>query len=97
MERDHWTFGVGCVRCSNIWERYELNSPCRRRICPGIFLAEKEIFLGIASLMWAFKIESVPDDPIDLNEYEGLSGRCPVPFRVKMAPRGSHVAKVLAV
>ena len=71
--------------------------PRRRRICPGIVLAEKEIFLGIAYMLWAFKIDPVPGDPIDLKEYDGLSGRSPVPFRVKLTPRGTFVQKVLGV
>ena len=67
----------------------------RRRICPGVILAEKETFLGLAHMLWAFKIEPIPGVPIDLREYDGVSGRSPVPFVVRLTPRDSSVAEVL--
>jgi cytochrome P450 family 619 len=39
-----------------------------RRICPGIHLAERNLFLGIAKLIWAFSIEPALDEkgqPVD--------------------------------
>lgn len=33
--------------------------------------------------------------PIDLKEYDGLSGRSPLPFRIRMKPRHENVEKVL--
>ncbi|KAI0746299.1 cytochrome P450 [Daedaleopsis nitida] len=68
-----------------------------RRICPGITLAEREIFLAVSHLLWAYKMEELPDEPIDLKEYDGLSGRSPVPNRVKLTPRDEQVAVVLGV
>ena len=69
----------------------------RRRVCPGIILAEKEIFLGLVHMLWAFKIEPIPGVPIDLREYDGVSGRSPVPFIVRLTPRDSSVAEVLGL
>ncbi|KAI0364881.1 cytochrome P450 [Pilatotrama ljubarskyi] len=66
-----------------------------RRFCPGVILAEKEVFLGLAHMLWAFNIEPVPGDPIDLKEYDGVSGRSPVPFRVRLTPRDANVAEVI--
>ena len=66
-----------------------------RRICPGIPLAEQEIFLAVAGLLWAFNMQELPEEPIDLKEYDGLSGRSPVPFRIKMTPRHAKVGEVL--
>jgi len=40
-------------------------------------------------------MEQIPNEPIDLEEYDGLSGRSPVPFRIKMIPRDDKVATVL--
>ncbi|EKM84422.1 hypothetical protein AGABI1DRAFT_104303, partial [Agaricus bisporus var. burnettii JB137-S8] len=62
-----------------------------RRICPGMWLAEREIFLAISRMLWAFKMESIPGQAIDLKEYDGLSGRSPVPFTIKMIPRHEKV------
>lgn len=66
-----------------------------RRICPGMIVAEREIFLAISRLLWAFRLEEVPSHPIDLEEYDGLSGRSPVPFKIRLVPRHENVKKVL--
>lgn len=68
-----------------------------RRICPGMIVAEREIWLAISRMLWAFKMEGIPGEPIDLKEYDGLSGRSPVPFRIRMIPRDENVAKILGV
>ncbi|KAJ6474299.1 cytochrome P450 [Mycena sanguinolenta] len=68
-----------------------------RRICPGMIVAEREIWLTIARMLWAFKMEALPDEPIDLQEYDGLSGRSPVPFRIRLIPRDGQVSQVLGV
>lgn len=68
-----------------------------RRICPGLPLAEQEIFLAVAHMLWAFNMEELPGEPIDLKEYDGLSGRSPVPFRIKVTPRDDHVKEVLGL
>jgi hypothetical protein len=69
--------------------------PYSRRICPGMNVAEREIWLAISRMLWAFRMVQIPTEPIDLKEYDGLSGRSPVPFRVRMIPRGPHVKEVL--
>ncbi|KAJ7339738.1 cytochrome P450 [Mycena albidolilacea] len=68
-----------------------------RRICPGMIVAEREIWLTISRMLWAFTMESLPGEPIDLTEYDGLSGRSPVPFRVNLLPRHAKVAEVLRI
>ena len=75
----------------------QLTSQHSRRICPGIPLAEQEIFLAIAGLLWAFDMKQLPNEPIDLTEYDGLSGRSPVPFRITMTPRDAKVKEVLGI
>ncbi|KAF7585980.1 hypothetical protein BBP40_009752 [Aspergillus hancockii] len=67
-----------------------------RRICPAIGLAEREIWLTISRMLWSFNMEAAPGQPIDLKEYDGLSGRSPVPFHIYFKPRHENVAKVLA-
>ena len=68
-----------------------------RRICPGVVVAEREIWLTISRMLWAFNMYEIPGEPIDLNEYDGLSGRSPVPFRIRLEPRHPNVAKVLGM
>ncbi|KAH8112313.1 cytochrome P450 [Phellopilus nigrolimitatus] len=83
-ERDNWMFGAG------------FESPSRR-ICPGMIVAEREIWLTISRMLWAFNMHEVPGEPIDLMEYDGLSGRSPMPFKIQLAPRHANVAKVLGM
>jgi hypothetical protein len=66
-----------------------------RRICPGMIVAEREIFLTVSRMLWAFNMYEIPGEPIDLKEYDGLSGRSPVAFRVQLIPRDNQVAEVL--
>lgn len=66
-----------------------------RRICPGMVVAEREIWLTISRMLWAFRMEEIPGKPIDLKEYDGLSGRSPVPFEVRLSPRFEGVEGVL--
>ncbi|KZT73750.1 cytochrome P450 [Daedalea quercina L-15889] len=68
-----------------------------RRICPGMIVAEYEIWLAISRMLWAFNMVEIPSEPIDLKEYDGLSGRSPVPFRIRLVPRHENVAKVLCI
>lgn len=62
-----------------------------------MWVAEREVWLAISRMLWAFNMDAIPGEPIDLKEYDGLSGRSPVPYRIRMTPRDSHVADVLYV
>ena len=68
-----------------------------RRICPGMIVAEHELFLAIARLLWAYEIKPVDGEPISLQEYQGKSGRTPMPYRVVLTPRHEKVASMLDV
>lgn len=66
-----------------------------RRICPGIHLAERSMFLGVAKLLWAFKFEQKLDAagvpiPIDTDPVTGYSEGflvCPKKFECNVIPR----------
>jgi hypothetical protein len=109
MDRDHWAFGAGYVPkcflpvCSSRRPDFLVDSPsplptrlCRsRRICPGIHVAERELWLAISRLLWTYDIRSVPDEPISLEEYDGEHGRTPRPYRVTLTPRHDQVQALL--
>ena len=72
-----------------------------RRLCPGIHLAERNLFLGIAKLLWAFEIlpgkdangvriksENVDVDP--LTAYSEGFLVCAHPFGCEMIVRGEE-------
>ena len=62
-----------------------------------MWVAEREVFLAIARMLWAFKMDEIPGEPVDLKEYDGLSGRSPVSFRIKITPRHDQVETVLGL
>ena len=84
--------GKHFTACSNHFQILTLVS---RRICPGMYVAEKEIFLTVSQMLWAFNMHEIPGKRIDLKEYDGLSGRRPVPFEIMLEPRDEHVAELL--
>jgi len=90
------TTSAESANLSNAMERDHWMFGVGRRICPGMWVAEREVWLSISRMLWAFKMEEIPNEPIDLKEYDGLSGRSPVPFRIKMIPRHEKVAEILA-
>lgn len=60
-----------------------------------MFLSDKELFLAISRMLWAFNMSEVPGEPIDLSEYDGQSGRSPLPYRINVTARHEGVARVL--
>lgn len=95
----HTNVTIGCSVSGELHimdiQTQSLTLATSRRICPGMWVAEREIWLAIARLLWAFNFEQIPGEPIDLKEYDGLSGRSPVPFKIKLVPRHENVEKVL--
>src|SRR5258707_4945425 len=72
------------------------NTACSRRICPGMYVAEREIWLAVSRLLWCFGIRPLPSEPICLDNWEGKSGRTPMPFRIYLEPRHENVASILS-
>lgn len=91
------TLSSESANLSDAMERDHWMFGAGRRICPGMWVAEREVFLAISRMLWAFKMVEIPSEPIDLKEYDGLSGRSPVPFRIKMIPRHDKVDDVLGI
>ncbi|KAF8653404.1 hypothetical protein AX16_003947 [Volvariella volvacea WC 439] len=85
------------VNVANPMERDHWTFGAGRRVCPGIRYAEAEIFLAISRMLWAFRLEEVPGEPISLRDYVGAAGRSPVPFRINLIPRHDRVAEILGV
>ncbi len=60
-----------------------------------MIVAEREIWLTISRMLWAFDMMQLPDKSIDLKQHDGLSGRSAVPFRMMVTPRHAGVERVL--
>lgn len=71
-----------------------------RRVCQGMHIADRSLFLGIARLLWAFNIERAVDanghevvpDPNELTQ--GFIVH-PKPFPAKITPRSEHHAELV--
>jgi len=74
-----------------------------RRICPGIHLAEREMFLGTAKLLWGFNFEQQRDDegqliPIDTDPVTGYTEGflvSPKEFACRISPRSQTRADTI--
>ncbi|MCJ1466164.1 hypothetical protein MMC07_004783 [Pseudocyphellaria aurata] len=69
-----------------------------RRICPGIHLAERNLFLAMAKLLWAFDFTEKRDAQgtpihIDVDAKTGYTEgflHCPKPFAAEIKPRSQN-------
>ena len=84
---------IGALHCHRTYRPYL--SDRRRRLCPGLPVVEHQLWLAISRLLWSFTFHALPDEPISLQEYEGTSGRKPLPFRLKLVPRVENLEDTL--
>ncbi len=71
-----------------------------RRICPGIHVAERSLFLGISRMLWAFNIEPAQQEngsPIYPDQERLTQGFlcAPEPFPVRIVPRSQARADLV--
>lgn len=70
-----------------------------RRVCPGVHLAERNMWRITAKLLWAFNIYEPTDPvtgeilPLDENAYNSCILVSPLPFKVRVVPRSEAVLK----
>lgn len=69
-----------------------------RRLCTGVHLAERNIFLGMAKLLWAFDFSEKVDAQgkalhVDVDAVTGYTEglvHCPKPFEAEIKPRSEQ-------
>ena len=74
-----------------------------RRICAGIHLAERNLFLAMSKLLWAFSFAEKRNEhgeviPIDVDAATGYSEgflHCPKPFDCEIKPRSEARQKTI--
>lgn len=78
--------------------RDHYNYGAGRRICPGIHLAERNMWRIAAKLLWAFEFAEPIDPktgrviPLDPNAYNPGILQAPLPFNVRITPRSqAHI------
>jgi len=65
-----------------------------RRICVGIHIAERNLFINIAKLVWAFDFESRGEE-VDVNRYSPGFAISPLPYDCHVSARDSGVNNVV--
>ena len=61
-----------------------------RRLCPGIHVAERNLFIAIAKLLWAFEFREKPGHEVDIDPRSGYSEgflHCAKPFECDILVR----------
>ncbi|KAL4935942.1 hypothetical protein BDV06DRAFT_228347 [Aspergillus oleicola] len=85
-----------CANSWNVANRDHYTYGIGRRICPGIHLADRTLFIAMAKLLWGFRLELQRDEqgnliPIDTDPRTGYTGDqvqvSPKPFFCCMTPR----------
>jgi hypothetical protein len=71
-----------------------------RRICQGMHIAEKTLFLAISRLLWAFNFEKARDEAgmeitPDIDDIHMGAAVCPAPFPAKITPRSNMHSNVI--
>ncbi|GME66493.1 Transcription factor [Neofusicoccum parvum] len=71
-----------------------------RRQCSGQPLAEQSLFMVVARLLWAFRIEPGLDEEgnevkLDIFAYSDSENMRPLPFKARFTPRSEQIAELL--
>ncbi|CAO3659713.1 unnamed protein product [Rhizopus stolonifer] len=76
-----------------IEDRPHLGFSTGRRVCVGIHLAERTLYMALSSLLACFKIERVSDELIDVNNYRDIHGATwAIPhYKIRFVPRHEKV------
>lgn len=67
-----------------------------RRLCQGIHIAERGLFLAMACLLWAFDISTPDPSKIDTEDLRGGLAMAPAPFECHIKPRNTQSAGVVS-
>ncbi|RDB24674.1 hypothetical protein Hypma_008235 [Hypsizygus marmoreus] len=59
---------VESAKLANVMERDHWTFGAGRRICPGLPVAERELWLAISRLLWSFTFHALPEEPISLED-----------------------------
>ncbi|KAL4755951.1 cytochrome P450 [Aspergillus foveolatus] len=88
-----------CANTSDVADRDHYAYGIGRRICPGIHLADRTLFITMAKMLWAFRFELQRDEqgnpiPIGTDPHEDYTGDkvqvSPNPFVCRIMPRSRN-------
>lgn len=77
----------------SVEDRPHLSFSTGRRVCVGIHLAERNLFIAASMLLACFKFERVSDELIDVDTPKGIRAPnwAPSTYHVRLVPRHDTV------
>jgi hypothetical protein len=71
-----------------------------RRLCQGMHIAERSLFMAMARMLWAFNFERVLDQngipiPVDIDDLVGGISVQPADFKVKITVRSKEKGNII--
>jgi len=81
-------------------KRDNFNFGAGRRLCQGVHIAERSLFLGISRMLWAFNLDKPLDSngiPItpNIDKFAGAITIHPAPYEVDIVPRSPGRTKII--
>lgn len=81
-------------------KRDNFNFGAGRRLCQGIHIAERSLFLGMSRILWGFNLNKPLDsngNPVtpDVDDLVGGITVHPAPFQIDIEPRSLERAKII--
>ncbi|KAJ9501497.1 hypothetical protein H2202_003291 [Exophiala xenobiotica] len=100
--KDDFQNAADAATASDVSKRDHFTFGAGRRLCQGIHVAERSLFLGIARLAWAFDVNPATDSdgkPIipDTDSYTSGFVVMPTPFKARLTPRSEKRAEIVRV
>ncbi|KAL1602611.1 hypothetical protein SLS60_006027 [Paraconiothyrium brasiliense] len=87
------------INATDPYERDHFTYGAGRRVCPGVHVAERSLFINISRVLWGFKIDKEKGrdgKPIEPTQ-EMVKGffSVPIPFECEIVPRSEKHAEVM--
>ncbi|KAK5560797.1 hypothetical protein LTR46_001105 [Exophiala xenobiotica] len=100
--KDDFQNAADAATASDVSKRDHFTFGAGRRLCQGIHVAERSLFIGIARLAWAFDVNPATDSdgkPVipDTDSYMSGFVVMPTPFKARLTPRSEKRAEIVRV
>ncbi|KAG9240248.1 cytochrome P450 [Calycina marina] len=79
----------------NASKRYNYVFGAGRRLCQGMHIAERSLFLIMSCMLWGFNITTPDPSKIDTEDLRGGLAVSPAPFECHIKPRDDHREEVM--
>lgn len=95
---NHSLSAAAYINASDPYTRDHFSYGAGRRVCPGVHLAEKSLFLNISRVLWAFNISKKVVDGKEIEPEKGMVPgwmTIPLPFECNITVRSKEKAKII--